>query len=172
MRNLHEASPRIRLSFAKLSLVLGLSTAFLVGCERRAANDYASPESAAVAMFNAFARAQANPESAWAFLGPETRARLESLAAQGPAGIDPTSYLRFGWVPNEALIADVKRVRESGRTATLRMTTEFGDSFEIEMIRSEDGWQAELGVVPPPQNQPIIPTAPVEPSDSHEEVQQ
>lgn len=140
---------------ALLAMVtLGITLTMGSACEQRAANDYASPESAVVAMFNAFARVSVAPDGAWAFLGPDTRARLEALAADGPADLVPMDYVRFGWLAGDASVRDVKRVRESGRSVTLQVTTEFEKTFEIEMFRTEDGWQTELGVVrvPTPSN--------------------
>lgn len=138
-------------SITRRLVVVGLCLAFVVsGCDQRAANEYASPEAAALAMFSSFHRVRSEPEKAWAFLGPDTRARLEALAAEGPKGSAPTDYLRFGWIPDEALIRSMTRVDAGGRTATLTIETELGDTFEIEMIREDRGWQIELGSALPP----------------------
>lgn len=150
MKQSQRASTTFYARGLRLGALASLCLALVVGCDRRAPNDYASPESAVMAFFNAMNRAPSSPSDAWSFLGPQTRARLESLAAEGPEGLDPMSYLRFGWVPDEALIQDIRRVSETGKSVTLHLTTELGDAFEIEMIRAEDGWLAEIGVVPPP----------------------
>lgn len=117
------------------------------GCDSREANEYASPESAAYAMFTTFSYIGADPQSAWAFLGPDTRARLEALAEQGPEGLKPTDYLRFGWLPDEALVRSVQRVDKGGRYAHLAVETELDDRFDLELIRVKRGWQIELGSV-------------------------
>lgn len=130
-------------------MVLFVALGILSGCDSRAANDYASPEAAALAMFSSFARVQSDPERAWAFLGPDTRARLEILAAQGPERFQPIDYLRFGWVPDEALVLSMKRLDSGGRTARLAIETELGDRFELELIREDRGWQIELGTAEP-----------------------
>ena len=139
----------LRATTLALAVLLGVSA-----CDQRAANDYAAPEAAAHAMFQAFARIQSDPESAWSFLGPDTRARLEALAAEGPEHLRPTDYLRFGWLPNEALVLNMERQDQGGRTARLSVVTELGDSFEIEMLRAERGWQVELGQVTAPPRSP------------------
>lgn len=126
-----------------LILALGVFSA----CDTRDANEYASPESAAYAMFTAFSYIGGNPDSAWAFLGPDTRARLEALAEQGPEGLKPTDYLRFGWLPDEALVRSVERVDNGGRYAHLVIETELGDRFDLELMRVNRGWQIELGSV-------------------------
>lgn len=141
----------LRATMLGLALLLGVTA-----CDKREANEYAAPEAAAHAMFQAFARVQSDPESAWSFLGPDTRARLEALAAQGPEHLRPTDYLRFGWLPDEALVLSVERQDQGGRTARLSVVTELGDSFEIEMLRAERGWQVELGQVMAP---PITPAS-------------
>lgn len=141
-------------SISRRLIVVGLCLAFLVsGCDQRAANEYASPEAAALAMFSAFQRVQSDPLRAWAFLGPDTQARLETLASEGPESSVPTDYLRFGWIPDEALILSMKRLDNGGRTARLAIETELGDTFELEMIREDRGWQIELGsALPPPDD--------------------
>lgn len=126
----------------------------LTACDTRQANEYASPEAAMYAMFDAFAYIGADPNGAWAFLGPDTRARLEALADEGPEGLRPTDYLRFGWLPDHALIRSIERTDGGGRYATLAIETELDERFEIEMIRVGKGWQVELGPVAmatPPQ---------------------
>lgn len=126
-----------------LIVALGVFSA----CDTRDANEYASPESAAYAMFTAFSYIGGNPDNAWAFLGPDTRARLEALAEQGPEGLQPTDYLRFGWLPDEALVRSVERVDNGGRHAHLVIETELGDRFDLELLRVKRGWQIELGSV-------------------------
>src|SRR5699024_6121478 len=108
---------------------------------------YASVESALYAMFDAFALIDADPQSAWAFLGPDTRARLELLADEGPQGLEPTDYLRFGWLPDPALVRSIERTDGGGRYANLRIETELDERFEIELMRAGRGWQVELGAV-------------------------
>lgn len=119
-----------------------------------------------MAMFSAFQRVRSEPEKAWAFLGPDTRARLEALAAEGPESSVPMDYLRFGWVPDEALILSMKRLDNGGRTARLQIETELGDSFEIEMIREDRGWQIELGGALPPSQDIQVSPSPLEDEDA------
>lgn len=135
----------VRRVIASAIAILALSV--FSGCDSRDANEYASPESAAYAMFTSFAYIGSDPESAWAFLGPDTRARLEALAEQGPEGLRPTDYLRFGWLPDEALVRSVERMDTGGRHAHLAVETELGDRFDLELIRVKRGWQIELGSV-------------------------
>lgn len=140
-------------------VILLVCSLIVSGCEQREANEYATPEAAAQAMFYAFMRVRSAPDDAWAFLGPDTRARLELLAAEGPDHLQPIDYLRFGWLPDEALIQTVERLGQGGSKARLQMETEHGDVFEIEMIRADRGWQVELGDVVARPNTERLPSA-------------
>lgn len=144
-----------------ICVVLGAGT-MTTGCDSRADNEYATPEAAMHAMFTAFRRARVEPDRAWAFLGPETRARLEDLAKAGPPQLEPMDYIRFGWLPDPALVRSVQRTDTGGRTAILRVETELNDTFELQLVREERGWQIELGGVDvtrptPPSDVPSMP---------------
>lgn len=128
-------------------LALWTLVGLFAACDSREPNEYASPESAAYAMFGAMEYIEGDPQSAWAFLGPDTRARLELLAEEGPEDVWPTDYLRFGWLPDEALVRSIKRIETSGRTTRLAIETELDDYFELEMMRVGRGWQVEIGPV-------------------------
>lgn len=119
----------------------------LSGCDKREPNDYASATSAAYAMFNAFSYVSASPQSAWAFLGPDTQSRLQQLADQGPEGMHPMDYLRFGWLPSEALIKTMEPIEKSSTHTRFLIETELNDRFELEMVRVNDGWRVEIGGV-------------------------
>lgn len=154
-------------------LVFGLISA----CDSREANEYGSPESAAYAMFSALEYIESDPASAWAFLGPDTRQRLDLLAEEGPAGMLPTDYLRFGWLPDEALVRSIQRIETNGRSTRLAVETELDDYFELEMMRVGRGWQVEIGPVAAavpqdhsPEDVPAQDAAPdVDDSDDEEE---
>lgn len=126
-------------------------------CRKREANEYNAPEAALTAMFAAFSSADVDPARAWSFIGPDTRRRLESIVATSGLDVEPVELVEFGWVPDEALIRDVERVSSSGDLAVLAVTTELGDSFEVQLQRQERGWTVELGeglnprAVAPPQ---------------------
>lgn len=156
------------------SVMLVASIGMLSGfnaCDSRAPNEYASAESALYAMFDAFAYIGGDPATAWAFLGPDTRARLESLAKEGPEDLSPTDYLRFGWLPDHALIRSIERTDGGGRYATLAIETELDERFEVELIRAGKGWQIELGAVSSaiPNADPDADDPPVEPPVEDEE---
>lgn len=127
-----------------LAVLLGL-TVVLSGCRKREANEYNAPEAALIAMFAAFESASADPQGAWSFLGPDTRRRLESIVASSGLDVEPISLVEFGWVPDEALIQNVERVSSTGNVSLLEVTTELGDTFEVELYRQERGWTVELG---------------------------
>lgn len=147
MKTMHRIGTSGRWLVASGLCAILAASVLVSGCDSRADNEYATPEAAMHAMFSAFRRASVEPERAWAFLGPETRARLEDLAQAGPPQLKPMDYVRFGWLPDPALVRSVQRTDSGGKTAVLRVETELNDSFELQLVREERGWQVELGSV-------------------------
>lgn len=128
-------------SFVVLALVAALG---LGGCAEETPNGQSAPESA----FRAFrvALASGNSEALWSFLGPETRGWLEERAAESPdaARGNPANLLVAAWVPSEAEIDTLERLRFEDDVAVLEMTTVLGHRSEITMTRTESGWRIEL----------------------------
>lgn len=114
-----------------------------VGCERRAANDRAAPESAWRAFRDALG--SRDRDAVWAFLGDETRAALEAQAATfGEGGPAAKELIRVSWVPAETDVASIRRENEDDAGVDLVLTSVHGVESRVRMLRGEAGWRVEL----------------------------
>jgi hypothetical protein len=126
------------------------ATVVLGGCERRAANERAAPESA----FRSFrdALASRDRDAVWAFLGDETRAALTARAeAMQPPPARPVDLLQVVWVPDETDLEAVRRTDEDAEGVTLVFSSVYGEESSVRLLRSEVGWRVELRLPDEPE---------------------
>ncbi|MCB9533403.1 MAG: hypothetical protein H6698_03625 [Myxococcales bacterium] len=121
-----------------------LSALAAASCRDAAPNEASAPEFA----FRAFRDALAAGDTAtvWAFLGPETRARLTAAATAypGESRPEPATLLVTAWVPRAADIASIERVTESDTEVVLRVRGQFGAAVDVPLTRNGERWTVEL----------------------------
>jgi hypothetical protein len=109
--------------------------------------DPRSPEGAVRMLITAARRG--DRVSVYRLLGPETRARVDALAAStrrtsGRVPMKPEDLLSVGWAPPAWDPAGMRTLRRDGDRADVEVYSGAGDRHPVTLVRQNGEWKVEL----------------------------
>jgi hypothetical protein len=132
-------------SWLRAHVVLAVVLVVAAGCSSQERAD--NPEGA-VHLFIAAARA-GDRVAAYQRLGPQTRARIESMLSSsrhqgGRLMARPEDFFSVGWAPQAWEAAGMRTVLREGDRAEVEVFSAAGDRHSLSLVREGKEWKIEL----------------------------